>query len=493
MSSYQQGSTSGEGRGGMEFLFFGLLLVMLMVGMWLLIRQPLLWISFYVSYYCFKAYAFVADFLPFLMTKAENKELLMAIKHIPQIDPTKHGWSALMTMFKIHGYIGRWILIPLTLWWGWATYKGVVRFKYKRRIGSVYDMINIQSKFFPASAIIKGKNLLKTHPYSGPWATYALPLDFALDNEILWAGKEIVNEHSVINEKKMFPIPPFTLEQKVLGFPHKRKLMPAHHYVTFNYEKCSDAFTAQLGPKWNGHKSLPPLEKALYAIFCTQIAGEQGEAWKMVEQIAFSWREGAYDKKGKLVSPFLANTKGVDELIKKYSDSKEVRRIERLHYHKNNVLQALLGSARKKGRLMHSNILWVKPMNRALWYCLCGEGGQVAYWEAAGPWAHAQVERLMGRAVAVPMVAGAVIAFNTLMSREHWIDPGEFSEDSQRRLVQEANDKIEEAKAEAARSKGNGGSGAQDAQRRQQQQRERQLQENRQKAARNRRKEDDEP
>ena len=65
MSSYQQGSTSGEGRGGMEFLFFGLLLVMLMVGMWLLIRQPLLWISFYVSYYCFKAYAFVADFLPF--------------------------------------------------------------------------------------------------------------------------------------------------------------------------------------------------------------------------------------------------------------------------------------------------------------------------------------------------------------------------------------------------------------------------------------------
>lgn len=452
MSSYQQSAGSGEGRGGMELLFFGLLFVMFVVGMWFLMRVPLLWISFYVSYYCFKAYAVVYEFVPFLMTQIEHRELLMAIKFIPEVDPTRHGWSALMTMFKIHGYIGRWVLLPFMLWWGWSTRKGVVRFRFKRNIGSVYKMIDIQSKYFPASAIIKGKNLLKTHPYDGPWATYALPLDFALDNKILWTGKEVMTEHSKVNVETMFPIPPFSLDQKVLGFPYKRQLMPSYHYVVFNPDNCHDAFAAQLGPKWGGCDALPPLEKALYAIFCTQIAGEQGKAWEMVEQVAFSWREGRFEN-GKLVAPHLANTKGIDALIEKYGNQKEVKRIEALHYHKYNVLQALLGAARKKGRLMHSNLLWVKPMDRVLWYCLCGEGGQVAYWEAAGPWAHAQVERLMGRALAVPMVAGAVAAFKTLMSREHWIDPAQFSEAAQKQLVQDANDSIEAAKKGVADGK----------------------------------------
>ncbi|CAM5448434.1 hypothetical protein SSTU70S_04752 [Stutzerimonas stutzeri] len=72
--------------------------------------------------------------------------------------------------------------MPVLLWWGWRTKKSVVRFRFNREIKDVYDLIDIQAKHFPASAIIRGKNLLATHPYVGPWATYALPLDFTLDN-----------------------------------------------------------------------------------------------------------------------------------------------------------------------------------------------------------------------------------------------------------------------------------------------------------------------
>jgi len=488
---YQQSaSSSSEGRGITEFLFFSLLLAMLLFGLWFLLREPIMWISFYVSYYMFEAYLVIYDYVPFLLTKAELRETVMAVKHIPDINPTHHGWSALMTLFAIHGYLGRWIVLPLMLWWGWRTNKSVVRFRFRRRISNVYKMIDIQSKFFPASALIKGKDLLKTHPYDGPWATYALPLDFALDNQILWASRDVVSEHTKINEKTMFPIVPFTLEQKVLNFPTKRKLMPSHHYVVFHPERCHDTFVAQLGPKWEGHASLPPLEKALYAIFCTQIAGKQGEAWKMIEQIAFSWREGRYDDKGKLVSPHYADTKGVDELISKYASQNEVRRVEALHYHKYNVLQGLLTSARKKGRLMHSNLLWVKPMNRVLWYCLCGDGGQVAYWEAAGPWAHAQVERLTGRALAVPMVAGAVIAFRTLMSQEHWIDPAEFSEEAQQRLVREANETLERGRGSVQQGAGvSAEARGQDFKRRQQQQ----LEQARKEREQRRKRGDDEP
>lgn len=486
--SNTQPSPTGEGRGGMELLFFGLIFAMLVFGLWYLIRVPLLYVSFYISFYCFRVYAAVYEWLPFLMSKGEYKELLSAIRFIPETDPTKHGFVALMTMFKIHGTIGRWFFIPLLLWWGWSTQKNVVRFRFRRKIGSVYKMIDIQSKYFPASAIIKGKNLLKTHPYVGPWATFALPLDFALDNQMLWVSKVPASEHTKIDTSTMFPIPPFSPEVKVLGFPHKRKLVPHYSYVVFNPDAAHDLFVKQLGEKWEGSKSLPPLERALYAIFCTQISGDQGKAWAMVEQIAFSWREGRFDDKGNLVAPHFADTKGVDELIAKHGNSVEVRKIEALHYHKYNVLQGLLGEARKKGRLMHSNLLWVKPMNRVLWYCLCGQGGQVAYWEAAGPWAHAQVERLMGRSIAIPMVAGAVMAFRTVMSREHWIDPAEFSEEAQNKLVKEANETIDNAKnAEKEKKSGkNAGVEDQDFRRRQRQQ----IEQNR---AAGRRNEDDEP
>jgi len=37
-----------------------------------------------------------------------------------------------------------------------------------------------------------------------------------------------------------------------------------------------------------------------------------------------------------------------------------------------------------------------------------------------------------------------------VLSREHWIDPGEYSEAAQQRLVQEANEVIEIARQQAA-------------------------------------------
>ncbi|PZP82650.1 MAG: hypothetical protein DI592_09445 [Stenotrophomonas maltophilia] len=130
--------------------------------------------------------------------------------------------------------------------------------------------------------------------------------------------------------------------------------------------------------------------------------------------------------------------------------------IER-HAHTINIMTATLKACRGKGRLMHSNFLWLKPTNRTLWYALCGQGGQSAYWEAAGPWAHGEVEELLGKRIVVPMVAGAVEALRELMSKEHWIDPGQFSEAAQQRLVAEANAKLDaEAERQRAQQKPGG-------------------------------------
>lgn len=434
--------------GASEIFFFGIITAGLIFGCWFLLRKPIMWVSFYASYWCFSAY----EHLSFLMTSSELHALVAARKAIPSINPTKHGLKALIQLMEYHGYIWRWIVIPLMLWIGWRTKQGVVRFKYNREINNVYDLIEIQRKHFPASAIIYKKDLLKTHPYVGPWATYSLPLDFALDNSLLWTSKQEVSADDKVNEETMVPIPPFTPEQKVLSFPVKRKMLPAYRYVAYNTSRANALFTKQLGPIWEGVDKLPPLEKALFAVFCTQAAGKQGEAWKMIEQLAFSFKEGERDNQGKLVTPHYANTSGTEKLLEKYGEIPAIRQIQDIHAHKYNVMFAALALARKKGRLLHANFLWLKPVNRTLWYVLCGQGGQSAYWEAAGQWAHHQVEELMGKKIITPMVAGAIEAMRDNLSKEHWIDPGKYSEAEQQRLVLEANRLLDEARQEKSQS-----------------------------------------
>lgn len=433
-----------------EVIFFSLILALLIGGTWYGLRKYIMLVSFYTSFYAFKVY----EYLPILMTSSEYNSLLAARKAIPTLRPADYGIWALLDLFKYHGYVWRAVVIPTMLWWGWSTKAKIVRFRYNREIRNVYELIEIQAEHFPASAIIRGKDLLSLHPYEGPWATYALPLDFALDHGIIWTSKNVVSLQEPVNQKTMFPIPAFTRDEKLETFPVKRTKMPHHRYAAFHVDRANDLFAKQLGPLWEGVEKLPPLEKALFAALCAQAAGKPAECWKMVEQLAFSWKEAIRDKEGKLISHHTANTQGTKELLDKYLTTPAVLRATQVHAYTNNVFTAVLKACRAKGRLMHANFLWLKPVNRTLWYALCGQGGQTPYWEAAGAFAHGLIEEGQGSKIVTPMVAGAVYALRDTMSREHWIDPGDYSEEAQKQVVREANDLLN---AELEKSKKQGG------------------------------------
>ncbi|MDH0960914.1 hypothetical protein EGJ86_22220 [Pseudomonas sp. o96-267] len=441
-----------SGKGLNEFAFFAVVGAGFVFGLWWAFRPFIMYASFFASYYMFTAY----EHLSWLMTSSELNNMMVARKAIPTLNPTQYGISSLMMLFEYHGYIWRWVTVPGLIWLAWINKKSIVRYSYRREIKDVYQLIDIQAKHFPASAIIKGKNLLATHPYVGPWATYALPLDFALDNQFLWVSKTPIQGTTPVDTKTMVPIPPFEPDEKLQPFPIKRKMLPSYEYVCFNVDKSNETFAKQLGDLWKGPDKLPPLEKALYAAFCAQAAGENEKAWKHIEQLAFSFREGERDKNGKLTRPHYANTKGSDELIKAYGSRPQIKEIHLAHAHAINVMTAMLAEARRKGRLMHSNFLWLKPVNRTLWYALCAVGGQCPYWENAGAWAHADVERKFGKKITMPIVAGAVIAMRNLMSIEHWIDPGEHSEEAQRRAVVEANALLDAAQENNKPKQGGG-------------------------------------
>jgi intracellular multiplication protein IcmP len=152
----------------------------------------------------------------------------------------------------------------------------------------------------------------------------------------------------------------------------------------------------QLGSKWYGAEKLPPYLKALFAIFAARINGDKKSAEKMLDQIAISSAGKDF------------NFSGVEELLHKYVNSKNVVKITGLHGYVTTVFASMLVGARTAGVIASSEFIWLKPIDRRMWYMLNTVGRPTAVAEISGAFAHWVAEKKIGLPLMVPMVEEAV-------------------------------------------------------------------------------------
>lgn len=72
------------------------------------------------------------------------------------------------------------------------------------------------------------------------------------------------------------------------------------------------------------------------------------------------------------------------------------------------MLPSLLEFARQDGVLPSAEFLWLKPLDRRLWFLLNCVGRQTPFAEIAGAFAHWKAEKEFGKPLTVPMVEEAV-------------------------------------------------------------------------------------
>ena len=77
--------------------------------------------------------------------------------------------------------------------------------------------------------------------------------------------------------------------------------------------------------------------------------------------------------------------------------------------------------ARKKGVLACPQFLFLRPIDRVLWYALNQCGGRTAWIEAAAAWSHWQAEKKSGRAIPEPQIARAVAALEKNLAEQGWL------------------------------------------------------------------------
>ncbi len=266
-------------------------------------------------------------------------------------------------LMEISDRVGHWLRYPLA---GISTILALLMyFKHTganfRRTYTMDSLKMVEYQNWPEIMPVLKLDLVKEDIDKGAWAMAKLPLDYC-------------KEHNLIRVEPL---------QNKLSWV----IIPG---------AAQRIFVLQLGPLWRGLNALPIHVQALMVIFLARAHRDRKVADDLLTQIAAS------SGSGKL------NFSGVREQLRKYQNSRILAWVIPRHAYVGTMMATLLTIARSDGVLATSEFLWLKPLDRRMWYILNSVGRQTVMIEVAGLYAHWLAEKKLGCALRVPMVKEAV-------------------------------------------------------------------------------------
>jgi intracellular multiplication protein IcmP len=357
----------GGGGGGQEdvsmnFLWLLGSIMVAAVVIWLLFKPQLVTAYLYVKLYEAK---FVALFSPLRMAPVQAR--ITALLQAP-------GKIDVRTLILMGHMVGGWFRIPFGLiFLGFAVvvYLGNTT-RVFRNIYNLASFAKAEAGNWPQISAVLPLNLIKQDIDKGPWAMALTPMQFA-------------KRHRLIDEVVRQNLETVSWRDREITEAVLRK------------GAANQVFAMQLGPLWQGVDKLPPYTRALFAAFASRINAESKPAVDLFIQLA------------RTCTTKLDYT-GVDALIKKHYDTKLVQQIVHSHAYVYTMLASMLQGAREDGVQASADFLWLKPIDRRLWYILNTVGRQTPFVEVAGIFAHWTAEKETGKGLFVPMVDEATKA-----------------------------------------------------------------------------------
>jgi len=333
------------------------------------------------------------------------EEARAAWARIAEADPASLSWEA---MQKVLNYTGSWIRWPFALL---LVLLGVAAI-FMGRVSGLIRSFNMESllrnnaESFPClrPVVGRGKYLLSPESYdSGLWKIARTPAQFALEHGLL------LDEHGE----------PFTPEQALKnGLPSTE--LPAWGNARLDGEKTLGVLTEQLGKPFEGYEGLSPCRRALAGAFLAYADGDKKGGVAILDTVSLSYRE----ENERATCSVLETEEFARRLETTWKRHEIILSEKTLLGHAAYELpwfMALLYRARRKGVLASSQFLWLRPLDRPLWYALNQCGGRAAWAEGFAPWAHYMAEEQTGQALAESHVAPAVASLKEALSAQGWL------------------------------------------------------------------------
>nr|AAX56142.1 IcmP [Legionella oakridgensis] len=302
------------------------------------------------------------------------------------LDPSAVDWEQMLILSRSVGDYTRYPVAAALVALGIFLYRSNVTLKFRK----VYNMLTLRAQEqynWPAIMPVVKLDLVSIDINEGPWAMAMTPMEFARKYQLL-------KKEDVLLDK---PIPGQEMTAGLRRGDAKR------------------VFTLQLGPYWDGFERCPPHARALAAVFMARMNRDRGSAVMILESLDKGYAEGKPDYS-------VANN-----TLRKFQDAENVQQIVTKHAYLLTVMASLLKAARDDGVVPSSEFLWLKPIDRRLWYMLNCVGRQTPYAEVAGPFAHWKAEKAMGRRSLVPMIDEAIKALEIAV-KDVKLSPKEMQE-----------------------------------------------------------------
>lgn len=363
------GQQQQSGQGSMDLLYISIFFVLLFVGVWYTQHEFIVDIIYRIKVQEINLILWVFERLnPLLnyfgLSLPEVSELIKVKSVLVETSAKAVSLKELWSNLQIVGRF--WIYPTAALALGMIVY--VAFFSLSAQFNLTFSMEKLRSidkALWPYISPVIKLDLIKEDLDKEPWSMAKRPLEFCEKNDLLlYTTKD--------------GQPAIEVDQGAAG----------------------QQFAMQMGALWGGLDSLAPHAQALFAIFAAKAEKDSDAARKLLDQIARSSLG-----RGKL------DFTGTRELLAKHvRNSQVIGRAVGPHAYVLTVMASMLEAARTDGVLAAAEFLWLKTLDRSLWYMLNSVGRQTPFSEVAGPFAHWLVEKRLRRPLKVPVVDTAVLA-----------------------------------------------------------------------------------
>lgn len=333
--------------------------------------------------FVFKLNIWQAQLVDLLMPESPLTPLIQTMN---ALNPELVDWATLVEITRQIGLYTRYIYIAILAILAFFLFQKDLSLKYSK----VYSMNTLRTQEqenWPSISPVIKEDLIKTDIDEGPWAMGLNPIEFAKKYKLLKRGDYLTDDAQPGSEQT----------------------------AGVRKTDAKRVFTMQLGPIWEGFERCQPHVKALAAIFLARMNRDKDAADKIASTLSRSFAAGKID-----YSP-------VSPILEKYKNSVLTQEVIQHHAYVYTVMASLLESARDDGVVPSSDFLWLKPVDRRLWYMLNCVGRQTPFAEIAGAFAHWKAEKVMQRPSLTPMTDEAVKALE-LAIKEVKLLPKELKE-----------------------------------------------------------------
>lgn len=258
-------------------------------------------------------------------------------------------------------------------------FKTNVHMRLKKKF-TMHSLASQEQVNWPQIKIVTQTDLVQEDLETGPWAMAMTPFQFAKKNKLI------------------------TILLVDAGEKRFAKIQAPEYTLRLNKARAERAFSAQLGRPTLGVEQMLPHRKALFAALAGRACRDGKTATALLIQLANSAADGALD------------CEGVDALCAQYLKNTKVKTLFSAHAYEFTLFISLILLAREDGVVASADFLWVKPVDRRLWYVINNVGRQTPAVEVGGIFNHWYYEVGMKRALSTPKVEGAVEALSLALS-----------------------------------------------------------------------------